>query len=490
MKKDESIELKRKELLEKLNKIKGKKLGEIDDSNILDNPNNKGGVGQVIQKYLGKDLDSDPNADFPEAKLELKVTGLLEYQSKNKGAYHAKERLVLTMINYMEDYDKSFEESHLVNKCNDMLITCYKFIKANKDEKTDYKSFPIVDSFIMELSNQDEEILKKDYETILNKIKEGKADTISESDTTYLQACTKSANGKKITSQPFSNVPAKPRAFCLKSSFFTNIIRSYISDVKFNTIIDDINKLKASSLEDLVISKFKPYFGKTEQELGYELNIQTNAKNRFSAYVNRIFKVADLNETEEFQKANISFKTIRIQKSGSIKEKISFPQIDFIELANTNWEESEIRQYFAEIKFLFLIFKETPKGYVFENAFFYSLSDDLIDEFIGYTYNKAKDILNKGDIVYKKEITPDGKVKHYNNFVGMKENPICHIRPHGRNFKDQSPLPIKDKLTGYDSYEKMCFWLDSRLIKAYIENKQDEYIKDTRETLNISKKIG
>ncbi len=483
MSKQDSINAKRKELLEKLEKIKGKKLGEIDTSHILDNPKNKGGAGQVIQKYLGKDPDSDPNADFPEANLELKVTGLLEYQSKKKGAFHAKERLVLTKINYMEDYDKTFEESHLVNKCNDLLITCYQYLTARQGDNVDYKSFPIIDSFIMELSEKDEDILRHDYDIILSKIREGKAHTISESDTTYLQACTKSANNKVRTNQPFSNEVAKPRAFCLKSTFFTSIIRNYIFDMNFNSIIDDINKFKETNLEDLVISKFKPYFGKTEDELGYELNIQTNAKNRFAAYANRIFKIKNLEEADEFQKANISIKTIRIKKTGSIKEKLSFPQIDFIKLANTKWEDSEIRQYFCEVKFLFLIFKETNKGYVFDNAFFYSFTDDLVDDFIGYTYNKAKDTLNSGNVVSKISKNKDGKIKYLNNFVGMKENPISHIRPHAVNFEDQSPLPVKDKVTGFNSYEKMSFWIDTRLIKAHIEGKETEYIENARKKL-------
>ena len=483
MNKEDLVKLKRKELLDKLEKIKGKKLGEIDTSHILDNSKNKGAAGQVIQKYLGKDPDSNPEADFPEANLELKVTGLLEYQSKNKGAFHAKERLVLTMINYMEDYDKTFEESHLLNKCNDLLITCYKYINSQNGEKVDYKSFPVIDSFIMELSEKDEDILRNDYEIILNKIREGKAHTISESDTTYLQACTKSSNNKKRTKQPFSEEAAKPRAFCLKSSFFTNLIRYHISEMNFNSIIDDINKFKETTLEDMVISKFKPYFGKTEEELGYELGIQTNAKNRFATYANRIFKIKNLEESDEFQKASISIKTIRIQKNGFIKEKLSFPQIDFIELSNTDWEDSDIRQYFCEIKFLFLIFKETNKGYVFDNAFFYSLTDDLVDEFIGYTYNKAKEILNSGEIVSEIIKTKEGKIKYNNNFVGMKENPISHIRPHAINFNDQSPLPVKDKKTGFTSYEKMSFRIDTRLIKAHLENKEKEYIEEARKKL-------
>ena len=488
MAKDNDIEKERQRLLDLLKKINGKTIGEVDSSNLLSNSKNKGAIGQVIQKYLGKDLDNDKGKDFPEAQLELKVTGLLSYENKSKGAYHAKERLVLSEINYNEDYKEPFEESHVVKKCNDMLMTCYEYIKPKTNgEKPQYDKFPIIDSFIMSLSDADMMILKRDYDFIMDKIKRGLADQISQSDTNYLSTCTKAADSSKRTTQPFSDRLAKPRAFAFKDTFLTTLIKKYISNEDYQSIIDSLDEYKEFDLETYVLDKLKPWFGKTEEQLGYTFGVMTNAKNRYSVYADRIFKVSSLEDSEEFQKADISVKTIRIQKSGNIKEKMSFPQMDFEEVASTPWEESSVREHFAEKRFLFLIYKETNKGYVFDNAFFYNFTDSIIDEFIGYTYKKTQEVLNNGTIVKNRElklINGEYKLIHSTYFVGIKENPICHVRPHARDFKDQAPLPVQDQLTGYTSYEKQCFWIDTRFIKAIVDNKQDEYISFARDRLN------
>ena len=166
----EEIEKNRKALLEKVKTINGKTIGEIDQYGLLNNAKNKGDIGQVIQKFLGKDLDNNPNLDFPEAELELKVTGLLPNKTKKKEKFRAKERLVLTIINYNEDYKDSFENSHLIEKCNDMLMTCYEYLEPKNGEKVDYRTFPIIDSFILSLSDGDKAMMERDYNFIISKI--------------------------------------------------------------------------------------------------------------------------------------------------------------------------------------------------------------------------------------------------------------------------------------------------------------------------------
>ena len=74
----------------------------------------------IVLCFFYIDRNSDSNADLNEAWVELKVTPYLE--SWKKWELRAKERLVLTKINYLKDYDISFERSHLLEKCNLMLF--------------------------------------------------------------------------------------------------------------------------------------------------------------------------------------------------------------------------------------------------------------------------------------------------------------------------------------------------------------------------------
>lgn len=54
-------------------------------------------VEELFFKY---DINSNPEADFKDANLELKCTPLLK--SKSDGSLRIKERLVCTMIDYFD----------------------------------------------------------------------------------------------------------------------------------------------------------------------------------------------------------------------------------------------------------------------------------------------------------------------------------------------------------------------------------------------------
>ena len=231
-------------LLSKVREINGKTVGEVDTTHYLSNPKNKGRIGQVVQIYLGKEPDNDAGADFPEAGVELKVAGLIS----GKRGYRAKERLVLHMIDYKKDHDISFEESGLLKKCDTMLITTYQYLPSGqKGVLPDYASFPIVDSFVYKLSDKDIAVMKNDYDAIMDKINSGRAEELSESDTEYLAACTKGVNGDQRVTQYNSDVLAKPRAFSLKSSFLTSIIKKCMGEDVSRTL--SLRKSNQASLE-------------------------------------------------------------------------------------------------------------------------------------------------------------------------------------------------------------------------------------------------
>ena len=144
----------------------------------------KGSLGQLVEKYFfGYDINSKQEADFHEAGLELKCTPLKELVKKTLAI---KERLVLTMIDYDNDYKKKFEESHAYMKCMYMLILFYLHVADTPVEKLKF-----IYSVLWKIPEKDLLIMKQDYETIISKIRAGKAHELSEGDTTYLGACRK-----------------------------------------------------------------------------------------------------------------------------------------------------------------------------------------------------------------------------------------------------------------------------------------------------------
>ena len=124
-------------------------------------------MGQLIEKhFFFYDINSKSEADFNEAGVELKVT---PYTIKANGDLRAKERLVLTIINYMKDYTEAdFLKSHVYEKCELMLLIYYLY-EPNK-ERLDYLINYIK---LFKFPAEDLEIIKKDYKIIIDKIKAG-----------------------------------------------------------------------------------------------------------------------------------------------------------------------------------------------------------------------------------------------------------------------------------------------------------------------------
>ena len=175
---------------------------------------------------------------------------------------------------------------------------------------------------------QDLKIIKHDFEVIVNKIKAGKAHELSEGDTLYLGAAPKAATSADRRKQPFNEELAKPRAFAFKNSYMTYVLNNYIIPGK-NTY-EPIVKGAEDSFEDYVVNKIHDYCDFTVSELceEFQIEIAKKPKNLEAMLAYRILGITG-NHAEEFEKANIVVKTIRVGKNNKIKESMSFPTFKF-----------------------------------------------------------------------------------------------------------------------------------------------------------------
>ena len=440
----------------------GKSVNDILNEEIVtveDKDANKGGLGQLIEKYLfGMDNNSDSEPDFMPAGIELKVT---PYKKIKGGKLSAKERLVLNIIDYMTEYKNTFRSSHFWYKNNKIQLLWYLW-EANKEKK----DLIITHEKLLELEkNEDLKQIEEDWNFIINKIREGKAHEISEADTMYLGACSKGANALSTRGQPFSDIPAMQRAFCFKNSYMTQLVRKYIGDY---SNVEKILKGTNDTFNEFVLNIITKYKGKSQNELMKEFNIDTKAKNVNSMLISRMFNVkSKLSETEEFQKAKIIPKTIRIEENGRIKESISFPYFKYTEIINQDWETSDLREELETTKYMFFIFKMENGEYIFKGIKLWNMPEIDIETSVMETWKETYNTIKTGNIVKSIE---NGIRK--TNFVGMSENNVCHVRPHGRNASDVCKLPVADRLTGATEYTKHCFWINNNYIRKIF----NEYI--------------
>ena len=225
----------------------------------------KGYFGQLLENfYFGYKPNSFSGPDFLEAGIELKTSPL---KTLKNGRLVSKERLVLNIINYLEVHKESFVTSSFWKKNSHLLLIFY--LHEKETDVLDYL-IKLVDEW--KFPPEDLKIIKQDWELIRKKIKDGKAHELSEGDTFYLGACTKGATAlKSYRSQPNNpKVPAKQRAFSLKQGYVNHIISNiahkekdkYGRIIKRPEILDEVK-----SIEDLVISKFKPFYGKNVDEI-------------------------------------------------------------------------------------------------------------------------------------------------------------------------------------------------------------------------------
>lgn len=414
---------------------------------------NKGNLGQIIEeRFFHYRCNNDSRPDFPEAGVELKVS---PYKIGTNGKKSAKERLILTMIDYCNVIKEEFETGHLWTKARLILLVYYlytKDVKFNVD-------YPIHYVKLFTPPSQDIKIIKHDYDLIIGKIKAGKAHELSEGDTLYLGAATKSSSSADRRVQPYGNELAKPRAFSFKTSYMTYVLNNYIVPGK-STYEPIIKDFEVDSFEDYVADKINSFKGYTVEQLctRFHVNYEKRPKNLEALLAYRILGISG-NHAEEFEKANIVVKTIRIEKNNTIDQSMSFPNFKFKELVQEKWEDSTFGNYLEQTRFMFVVYKFNRQDVLeLMGCQFWNIPYQDLQGEVRRVWEKTKQVLIEGLEV--KVING----KNYNNFPGLADSRICHVRPHGKNAKDTYELPDGSQ------YTKQCFWLN----KSYILSQLDE----------------
>lgn len=418
----------------------------------------KGGLGEIIEeRYFHYPANNDARPDFDKAGVELKVT---PYKQNKNGSFSAKERLILTMTDYFKVVNEEFEDSHMWQKARLILLVYYLYQKEIEN-RLDYK-IGYVNLFTP--PEEDIKIIKQDFEVIKQKIKDGKAHELSEADTLYLGAAPKAATSKNRRKQPYSDELAKPRAFSFKTSYMTYILNHYIIPGK-NTYESIIKEKTEESFEDYVIHKIEQYRDNTVHELCDKFQIPYKDKKPKNLEAMLTYRMLGIkgNHAEEFEKANIVIKTIRINKNNRIKENMSFPIFKFKELIEEEWDDSTFGNYLRETKFLFVVYKYDDNDELrLKGCQFWNIPYDDLEKEVKVVWEKTKQLIKNG---LKIEVKNG---KNCSNLPKISENRVCHVRPHGRNAQDTYELPDGRRLT------KQCFWLNN----SYILSQLDKQFKE------------
>ncbi len=433
----------------------------------------KGQYGNYIEKYFyGYKPNSDSGADFEKIGVELKVT---PFKVNKNGSISAKERLVLTILNYKEENLEDFYATHLWEKCSKILLLFYNGLIPNQT----LADYIIEKIFLYEWFEEDMAVILEDYKRITQKIKDGRAHELSESDGNYLSTCTKGAGGgKDFRDQPFSDEPAKQRAWELKSSYMTYLINNKIFNQSEQESVVTTARGEKKSFTQIISDKILAYKGMAEAELYQKFNVNPKAKGKNSSLIKTILGLTgDLEKTQEFQKANMNLRVIRVDKNGLPKEDSPFKTYNFQELVDIEeWEESHPYLEIYNKRFLFVVFKEVaPKEFVLDNIKFWGFPDRQLDE-VQRVWQETRQILKDGV-----QLTQNGN-RISTNFPQSKVNQVLFTKIHAQNtlyelkpgeFVGKGKLSDTDVLPDGRHITKHSFWMPKKFLKEVLEGKWD-----------------
>ena len=378
-----------------------KTLGEVDSNNVFDrtikHPKITGIAGDVIeQSVLGypPDIRQEPDLDIDGVKTELKTTGM-----RRKGSrYDAKEPMSITAVSPDTIVNETFLDSNFWHKLEHMLFVYYLYDSPSPVKAAQYADFPIKGYQFHEFDEEDQEILKNDWEIVRDFIRYLQ-DEYEDYEDEYPRI-SHELRPKLMYIDTAPKWPNRPR-FRLKRAVVSSIIQEHFGEGleqlpgKYTTF-SEIDK----TLHDLS----EKYKEKTIGELIDLLDIEVTRVNKSigEAIIVKMFggKSKKMQSIELFRKAGIIGKTITLTERGLRKEDMKFFTIDFDEFDNENieFEDSQFYDYFANNRFLCILFqKPYSDAKMIENKFLgfkmIEFSQEFVENDVKIAWERIKDLI-------------------------------------------------------------------------------------------------
>lgn len=212
------------ELMMRVNAIAGLTLGEIATQYAFKTPDNllreKGWIGQLIEYVLGATAASKPEPDFPHLGVELKTLPI-SYTGKPL------ETTYVSITPLTNLHGVTWQNSVVKKKLSHVL---WLPILSERDLAPTDRI--IGSGFLWQPSQQEEALLKKDWEELTEMIALGNIEQLNGHFGQVLQLRPKAANSKALTQAIGPNgseIMTLPRGYYLKTEFTRQILAKQFS---------------------------------------------------------------------------------------------------------------------------------------------------------------------------------------------------------------------------------------------------------------------
>ena len=211
-----------KELLDRAYAIAGMTFKELADEAEMDMPNDlkrdKGWVGQLLEWHLGAPAGSKPEQDFAKLGIELKSIPI-GYSGKPL------ETTFVCVAPLMGVQGLTWETSHVRNKLSKVL-----WIPVEGEREIPLAERHVGSPLLWTPSEAEDEILKRDWEELMELIVLGNVEQITARHGEALHLRPKAANSRVLTEAYGASgkpIKTKPRGFYLRTQFTHNILTTH-----------------------------------------------------------------------------------------------------------------------------------------------------------------------------------------------------------------------------------------------------------------------
>ena len=209
------------ELLARAETLAGKTLQYIADQQKINLPARlvtaKGLIGELVEKYLGASAGTMPEPDFREIGVELKTIPV------NKNG-KPKESTYVCVVSLLPEDNNQWETSLVKRKLSRVL-----WVPIEADPAIPLNQRRIGTSILWSPSAGQEQILRQDWQELMDMVMTGELDQISARYGKYLQIRPKAQNAKALQDGIDAEgniIKTLPRGFYLRTSFTHAILTS------------------------------------------------------------------------------------------------------------------------------------------------------------------------------------------------------------------------------------------------------------------------
>lgn len=399
----------------------------------------KGHVGHHYERYFGLTINSDQRPDFEECGVELKTVPLKGNGKKRK----AKERTFITSIDYRTIAEQEFEDSPLDLKTRCTLYVFYEWLRD-----TPTAELRTLGVLLHERDELDELIVREAHAHVRRLVREGRAHELSEGDTYAVGAATKDSRARDIP-QPFSVEPARRRAFAWKPDYTTRLWQS--ARLRRPTVPAVSAPGRMAELERQLRERLAPWRGASVGEIRDRVapELSDGYKAIASNVTRRLLDAQRGTRIEALDRLGVTVRTIRVHRlTDRPFESVSFPAFDPCELAKEEWDGSTLEDQLRTI--LFVVLEADDDDRVIDarlrTAFFWHPTREQLAA-AEHDWTIFRDHIAASD--------PEGMPL-------PSETRMIHVRPHGRDSKDRSPLPDGTY------WQKSSFWLNQDFLQELV----------------------